>query len=43
MSAHERLAKEMKQSEIDCEALPFGSHPIECSQYYSQLSPSNLD
>jgi hypothetical protein len=25
---HERLAEEMKQSEIDCEALPLGSHPI---------------
>lgn len=29
MSAHERLAEEMKQSKIECEALPLGSHPIE--------------
>jgi hypothetical protein len=36
MSAHERLAKEMKQIELDCEALPLGSHPIERSQYCSQ-------
>jgi hypothetical protein len=28
MYVHERLAEEMKQSEIDCEALPLGSHPI---------------
>jgi hypothetical protein len=26
----------MKQSQIGCEALPVGSHPIERKQYYSQ-------
>jgi len=36
MSAHERLAKEIKQSKIECEAIPLGSHPIEASEYYSQ-------
>ncbi len=36
---HERLAEEMEQSEIDCEALPLGSHPIECRQYYSHTFP----
>jgi len=43
MSAHERLAKKMKQSKIDCEALSLGSHPIEASHYYSQtfsMSPT---
>jgi hypothetical protein len=37
MSAHERLAKEIKQSKIECEALSLGSHPIEASEYPSQL------
>lgn len=32
LSAHEKMAEEMKQSQIDCEALPLGSHPIECKQ-----------
>jgi hypothetical protein len=36
MSAHERLAKEIKQSNIECEALSLGSHPIEGCEYYSQ-------
>ena len=36
MSAHERLAKEMEQSNIECKALSLGSHPIEGSEYYSQ-------
>jgi hypothetical protein len=36
MSAHERLANEMKQSKIECEALSLGSHPIEGTEYYSQ-------
>jgi hypothetical protein len=36
LSAHEKMAEEMKQSQIDCEALPLGSHPIERKQYYSQ-------
>ena len=35
LCANEKLAEEMKQSEIDCEALPLGSHPIERKQYYS--------
>jgi hypothetical protein len=37
MSAHERLANEMKQSKIECEALSLGSHPIEGTEYYSQI------
>ena len=36
MSAHERLANEMKQSKIECEALSLGSDPIEDTEYYSQ-------
>jgi hypothetical protein len=36
MSTHEKLAEEMKRSQIGCEALPIGSHPIERKQYYSQ-------
>jgi hypothetical protein len=36
LSTHEKLAEEMKQSQIGCEALPPGSHPIERKQYYSQ-------
>lgn len=36
LSAHEKLAEEMKQKHIDCEALELGSHPIERKQYYSQ-------
>ena len=39
MYVHERLAEEMQQSEIDCEALPLGSHPIERRQYYSHTFP----
>jgi hypothetical protein len=35
-SAHERIAEEMKQSGMDSEALPLGSHPLEHKQYYSQ-------
>jgi hypothetical protein len=34
LSAHEKMAEEMKQNEIDCEALPLGSHPMERKQYY---------
>jgi hypothetical protein len=33
---HEKMAEEMKQSQIDAEALPLGSHPIEHKEYYSQ-------
>ncbi len=36
LSTHEKLAEEMKQCQIGCEALPLGSHPIERKQYYSQ-------
>ena len=36
LSAHEKISEEMKESQIDCEALPLGSHPIERKQYYSQ-------
>lgn len=39
MYVDERLTEEMKQSEIDCEALPLGSHPIERRQYYSHTFP----
>jgi hypothetical protein len=42
MSAHERLVKEMKQSEIDCKALPLGSHPIERSNITAKFSPCHL-
>lgn len=36
LSTHEKLAEEMKQRQIGCEALPLDSHPIERKQYYSQ-------
>jgi hypothetical protein len=36
---HKKLAEEMKQSEIECEALLLGSHPIERMQYYSHTFP----
>jgi N-dimethylarginine dimethylaminohydrolase len=36
LSTHEKLAEQMKQRQIGCEALPLGSHPIERKQYYSQ-------
>ncbi|HEX6253272.1 MAG TPA: hypothetical protein VFZ55_03530 [Nitrososphaera sp.] len=36
LSAHEKMAEKMKQSQIDCEALQVGSHPIERKQHYSQ-------
>ena len=36
LSAHEKMAQEMKQSQINAEALPLGSHPLERKQYYSQ-------
>jgi hypothetical protein len=35
LSTHEKMAEEMKQTHIDCEALELGSHPIERKQYYS--------
>lgn len=36
LSVHEKMVEEMKQSQIDAEALPLGSHPIERKQQYSQ-------
>lgn len=36
LSAHEKMAEEMKHHQIDCETLPLGSHSIERKQYYSQ-------
>jgi hypothetical protein len=35
LSAHEKMSEEIKQRQIDCEALSLGSHPIERKQYYS--------
>jgi hypothetical protein len=35
LSTHEKMAEEMKQNQIDCEALELGSHPIERKEYYS--------
>ena len=38
VAAHEKLAQEMKESEIDCEALPYGSHQLEREEaYYSHV------
>jgi hypothetical protein len=30
------ISDEMKQRQVECEALTLGSHPIERKQYYSQ-------
>lgn len=36
MAAHEKLAQEMKKEQVDCEALPYGSHQLEREEaYYS--------
>lgn len=36
VAAHEKLAQEMKENGINCEALPLGSHELEREQtYYS--------
>ena len=36
LSVHEKMAEEIKQNQIDCEALELGSHPLERKQYFSQ-------
>jgi hypothetical protein len=36
LSAHEKLAEEIKKTQIDCEALELGSHPLERKHYFSQ-------
>ncbi|HJU34431.1 MAG TPA: hypothetical protein VJ695_04845 [Nitrososphaera sp.] len=36
LSAHEKMADEIKKSQIDCEPIELGSHPLERKQYYSQ-------
>ena len=36
LSAHEKMAEEIKKSQIDCEALELGSHRLERNQYFSQ-------
>ncbi len=36
LSLHERMAEELNQSQVHCEALPLGLLPIERKQYYSQ-------
>ena len=36
LSAHEKMAEEIKKSQIDCEALELGSHRLERKQYFSQ-------
>jgi hypothetical protein len=36
LSVQKKIAEEMGQSQIDAEALPLGSHPVEHKQYYSQ-------
>jgi hypothetical protein len=36
LSAHEKMAEDIKKNQIDCEALELGSHPLERKQYFSQ-------
>ena len=36
LSAHEKMAEEIKKSQIDCEVVELGLHPLERKQYYSQ-------
>ncbi len=36
LSAHEKMAEEIKKNQIECEALELGSHPLERNQYFSQ-------
>jgi len=39
VAAHEKLAQEMNEKGIDCEALPYGSHQLERTEaYYSHSS-----
>src|SRR5919108_5773265 len=41
INLNERLAEEMKQNGIDCEALGVGSLPIEHKPYYSYNFPTS--
>ncbi len=36
LSAHEKMAEEIKKSQIECDALELGSHRLERKQYFSQ-------
>jgi hypothetical protein len=36
LSAHEKMAEEIKKTQIECELIELGSHPLERKQYYSQ-------
>ena len=36
LSAHEKMAEEIKKNQIECEAIELGSHPLERKQYFSQ-------
>lgn len=36
LSAHEKMAEEIKKNRIDCEALEVGSHRLERKQYFSE-------
>ena len=35
LSAHEKMADEIRKNDVDCEALELGSHPLERKQYFS--------
>jgi hypothetical protein len=35
LSAHEKMAEEIKKNQIDCEALEAGTHRLEWKQYFS--------
>lgn len=36
LSAHEKMAEEIRKNQIDCEALELGSHRLERKQYFSE-------
>ncbi len=36
LSAHEKMAEEIKKNQIECDALELGSHRLERKQYFSQ-------
>ena len=36
LSAHEKMADEIRKNDVDCEALKLGSHPLERKQYFSE-------
>jgi hypothetical protein len=36
LSAHEKMAEEIRKNDVDCEALELGSHPLERKQYFSE-------